>query len=150
MALAEEHLSVPTTVLPTPGLPVHLIYNNTETVPSTPAKDNTTNLDLNNQDHRIQHISAYTNTQGATTPPSMSSPNLIPNDNGICVILSTTGPPDDFYLFKNLFGPSTSFTLRVKGNHLTLSLNLIEHPGTSRIKMKSCSPSTPVTRIPRW
>ena len=64
--------------------------------------------------------------------------------------MTTTGPPDDFHLSTYPFGPSTEFTLPLKGQHPTLGLDLITDPNNSQIVMKSCSPSTPAARIPRW
>ena len=141
---------MPKTVLSTPGLSVYFIPDNTEIVRSTPENNNAPILDLNNQDPKIQHIPADSNPHGTTTPTPMPSPYLIPNDNNTDVILSTTGPPDDFHLSTNPFGPSTAFTLCLKENHPTVGLNFIEHPDNSCIKLQPCSPSTPAAHISRW
>ena len=150
MSLAEEHISIPTTVLQTPGLSLHLIPDNTETILLPSAKDNAPILDFNNQDSKIQNILADSYPQGTSTPQPRTSPYLITNDDATDVILSTTGPTDDFDTFTNPFGPSTVFTLHLKKNHPTLSLNFIEHSDTSRIKLQLYSPSTPVAHVPRW
>ena len=58
--------------------------------------------------------------------------------------------PEDFCLSTNPFGPSTTVSLLSKGNHATLGLNLVTHLENKRITLKSCAPSTPAVRIPRW
>ena len=145
MELAEEHLADPTKPLPPPSLPVHLIPNDTHK-PKT-AQPQT--------DAPIVHLpSSPIPTTPPNHPPEPTStpftPLPITADDGPHIIMHTTGLPDDFHLSTNPFGPSTDFTLPLKGQHPTLGLDLIKHPDNSRILMKSCSPSTPAARIPRW
>jgi len=64
--------------------------------------------------------------------------------------MSVTGPPENFHLTSNPFGPYTIVTLQTKGNHPNLGLELLHHQDTSRVVLKSCLPSTPAARIPQW
>ena len=82
--------------------------------------------------HRISHITS-------PTTPLVLLPSMPPLD-----------PPDDFHLTSNPFGPSTTVTLTTKGTHPTLGLDIHHHSDTSRIVLRSCFPSTPAARIPRW
>ena len=56
----------------------------------------------------------------------------------------------NFELSMNLFGPSYSLYLPVKGDHPTLGFNLITHTDNARIILKDMLPSTPAHKIPLW
>ena len=141
MNMAEEYLTGHPTVPLKPHLPLHLIPEKDTYVAQPPS---TTFLPPS---PALHHPSP-------TTPlPSNTTPHIIPfEDNDIAspTISSTVAPPIEFSLTSNPHGPSFELDLRIKGTDPTLGLELIQDKDTERILLKSCRPSTPAARIPRW
>ena len=103
-------------------------------------------------------MSSFPTDSVPLTKPTLSqSPtdqrwNLITDDQDgtSCTFINTThGPPDEFHISSNLFGPSTVFTLKVTGDHPTIGLDFIAHSDHSCIVLKSYIPSTPAEQIPQ-
>ena len=153
MDIAEEHMSDPTLKRPSPTLPLHLIPTLDHTMTTPPLPDDSAH---------ITPVPTTSPPQNNTLPPNHRSPqssttpshmHVIPDDSDQILTASTTAQPhqpDDFTLSSNPFGNSVEISIPVKGIHPTLGLDLIQDDDTNRIKLKSCSPSTPAARIPRW
>ena len=155
MELAEEHLAVTTTPNPTPAFPTQLIPSDDAPPYIPPAADDAPIITTSPAPSSLSPPTAQIHSPTVTTDaPSATLPHLphyIPDDNSCtATINAATGPPDDFHLTSNPFGPSTTVALTTKETQPTLSLDLYHHSDTSRIVLRLCFPSTPAARIPRW
>ena len=142
MELAEEHLAVPTTPSPAPSLPIHLIPIDAAPPSITPTADDAPIITTSPAPSSLSPPTALMPSPNVTSDVPLATPPHLPHyipDDASCTatINAATGPPDDFHLTSNPFGPSTTVTLTTKGTHPTLGLDIHHHSDTSRIVLRS-------------